>query len=746
MNNLTYFSELSPAVRLSWQNSVKAGRPLALKLLSFIGLVGGASLSSWVKILYRFAWHCGWIMKTQGVRGLCLRLKAYSVLLMSVTAGKKHKDVTVLGPAVSRTKTGLPRIIPVEHRRRIRSGDHLIVRAWLSLFGLYRVLDFKGVFSVDTITAPFEGSSRVVRRVSRYSEFFARQLMTWDVFPLSETDVRETLKVVYFSVRTSGPNSRSNTTSLGMCWYDALVWTKNPLWEVLVAWLKIVDSLAIKSTLERLASEADDIYLLWADNPKRNARPLDGMGGRLGKLGVKEEPGKVRVFAIVDYWTQIVLRPLHLWLFSVLKRIPQDGTFDQLAPVRALVRDYPNEVCYSFDLKAATDRVPWEVQVALLNQLLPCSMGDLWGKLLRDRDFFYDVSSDRFDTLEVSEGLPRTGIVRYAVGQPMGAYSSWGMLALVHHMIVQCAAREVGKTGWFSAYAILGDDVVIANRLVAMRYRDIMKGLGVRISIAKTLVGRGSCEFAKRFFLKGKDASPVSLLEFALGKFHLPIMVELVRKLGMVWEPKLSSVLRAAGFGYRAQGRISSPLPRLNGRILGLLLVLKSPGVSPWSVASWREMIDCLSLHVESRDPYAVYQCIRDKVTVSVAEKIERVRSSVYAFQAEALTLDGFDVYWWAVIYRKLYVAVLDSLDDLGRRVKPVVQLDPVAKEMVKGNHECMDDIVSFMQEWWAVSDELAALKEFLPFDVRSKETRFRSKEGKLIRLMKSLIRVLRSP
>jgi hypothetical protein len=54
-------------------------------------------------------------------------------------------------------------------------------------------------------------------------------------------------------------------------------------------------------------------------------------------------------------------------------------------------------------------------------------------------------------------------------------------------MIIQCATREVGKTGWFTAYAILGDDVVIANCLVALRYRDVLKGLGVRIPIAKTL-------------------------------------------------------------------------------------------------------------------------------------------------------------------------------------------------------------------------------------------------------------------
>jgi hypothetical protein len=140
----------------------------------------------------------------------------------------------------------------------------------------------------------------------------------------------------------------------------------------------------------------------------------------------------------------------------------------------------------------------------------------------------------------------------------MGAYSSWAMLALVHHLIVQNAAFEAGKRGWFEAYAILGDDVVIANREVARQYRAIMKGLGVRLSGPKTLVGRGSCEFAKRFFLKGKDTSPVSLLEFALGRFHLPIMVELVRRLSSVWEPRLSRIVRAAGFGYRVQGRISN--------------------------------------------------------------------------------------------------------------------------------------------------------------------------------------------
>jgi hypothetical protein len=59
----------------------------------------------------------------------------------------------------------------------------------------------------------------------------------------------------------------------------------------------------------------------------------------LGKLGFKEEPGKVRVFAMVDYITQVIMSPLHHFLFKVLKGIPQDGTHDQKAPIERLIRE-----------------------------------------------------------------------------------------------------------------------------------------------------------------------------------------------------------------------------------------------------------------------------------------------------------------------------------------------------------------------------------------------------------------------
>jgi hypothetical protein len=61
------------------------------------------------------------------------------------------------------------------------------------------------------------------------------------------------------------------------------------------------------------------------------------------------------------------------------------------------------------------------------------------------------------------------GKIKYAVGQPMGAYSSWAMLALTHNVLVQVVARRVGHTTLFTQYFVLGDDIVIFDDNVARK-------------------------------------------------------------------------------------------------------------------------------------------------------------------------------------------------------------------------------------------------------------------------------------
>lgn len=185
--------------------------------------------------------------------------------------------------------------------------------------------------------------------------------------------------------------------------------------------------------------------------------------GPLGKLSFKEEAaGKLRVFAMVEVLTQSLFGPLHQWLFSLFKKIPNDCTHNQhkgFLYAQELSLKYNSS--YGFDLSAATDRLPVSSQIAILNSLF--GIGTEWGTILTKRD--YVISDNKYD-------IP-SGSVRYSVGQPMGALSSWAMLNLVHHMMIQFIAIRLRKAtfqSWYDQYVVLGDDLVLFEEDVANVY------------------------------------------------------------------------------------------------------------------------------------------------------------------------------------------------------------------------------------------------------------------------------------
>lgn len=92
----------------------------------------------------------------------------------------------------------------------------------------------------------------------------------------------------------------------------------------------------------------------------------------LGQLAFKEEAaGKLRVFAMVDIWTQSLLKPLHSALFKLLQKLPNDGTFDQEASfARCVEKAKSNHCAFGYDLSAATDRLPIALQVSILSKLI----------------------------------------------------------------------------------------------------------------------------------------------------------------------------------------------------------------------------------------------------------------------------------------------------------------------------------------------------------------------------------------
>jgi len=151
------------------------------------------------------------------------------------------------------------------------------------------------------------------------------------------------------------------------------------------------------------------------------------------------------------------------------------------------------------------------------------------------------------------------------------------MLALTHHAIVQWAAfrAEVIKPGeWFSDYAVLGDDIVLANERVSFQYLLILKELGVEVGLAKSLEStKGALEFAKRFIVGSVNLSPVPIVEVVAGLRNLSAAIELSRKYRLSKEA-LAGIL---GFGYKVVGSMNGSLRALGKRASTLVLAYLAP-------------------------------------------------------------------------------------------------------------------------------------------------------------------------
>jgi hypothetical protein len=60
-----------------------------------------------------------------------------------------------------------------------------------------------------------------------------------------------------------------------------------------------------------------------------------------------------------------------------LKSLPTDGTFNQDKPLDLLLSKDLDSKIYSFDLSAATDRLPMEIQKDILNIIYTDNVGSL---------------------------------------------------------------------------------------------------------------------------------------------------------------------------------------------------------------------------------------------------------------------------------------------------------------------------------------------------------------------------------
>jgi hypothetical protein len=773
---------------------VKLGRPM-LKVILLIPIALGIRRNlSLVKVLITYLADVHRLWQKSGMRFVVIYLKACFVVLQQSVGGQRLSDTGPFGARVSRSRSGgLPRLIPSLHRKRIRGGDILVIRLWLSLFSLYRILEIPGKLKLSTITDESTAKPGVFASFSEFVGIFwdgvcsrwgHRGLLLPKAFRrsspvymgngleakpelLSKSAPILTDAAFYAKIASTSPLSilLSARTWMQVYW-------KTDLGKAFRTWLRLTNNVWLRNAIDtwsrghpdprsnRTVKSRDGTLVDITETQKKEflGRPL--VKGRLrfkmlnlawrkilGKLGTKAEAaGKVRVFAMVDPFTQWILRPLHDAIFALLRWIPQDGTHNQVKPLEVLLgrqaalkreRRLPGDrlfgwsrlgvvvpskayALFSFDLTAATDRLPLPIQVSLLSQVIGAALAKAWAVILAGRDYYINLKDEH----GVSELVPK----RYAVGQPMGALSSWAMLALTHHCIVQWAwyrvcVKDGRKWTWYEDYAILGDDVVIMGGRVADGYCRIMADLGVAIGAHKSLVSHNgsALEFAKRTYLNGKDVSAVPLPELLVARRNLSAGLELCRKYNL----SLGAYCKFLGYGYRALSHMSSRLMGLPTRLRNYIVAYTlevSSGAS--DVVAWLAMKSLNSVYTLTEK--ALQSARTSLVETLKAELLERLtkleltlapgfKPEEFETQGDIVTHDGApgrmphhpgikgvprDVLWFMdnLVYKEPFIEALSGVQNLRARVT------------VLG-----DDLTDHLQELWVAIREIESQLGALP-------------------------------
>jgi len=120
---------------------------------------------------------------------------------------------------------------------------------------------------------------------------------------------------------------------------------------------------------------------------------------------------------------------------------------------------------------------------------------------------------------------------------------------------------------------------VIFNRAVAAEYLAVMEDLGVGINLVKSVVSTDAFEFAKRFYAKGVNLSPVSFKELDLAGSSIEGLILLHSRFAK--DPgRISPIVRLRGYGYRTLGSLTKRLESLPRHLRFLIVFLTMPGVS----------------------------------------------------------------------------------------------------------------------------------------------------------------------
>jgi len=224
-----------------------------------------------------------------------------------------------------------------------------------------------------------------------------------------------------------------------------------------------------------------------------------------GEVHFLQEPGyKLRSIASPYRLFQVASEPLKNSLKGLIAELPWDCTHDQDRAFPVIQEVLRNEgFVYSVDLSNATDYFPYELQEVVLQTI--------FGKDCPYVTLFRDISRSKWHS--------DIGDLYWNKGQPLGFNPSFFTFTLTHGLLLlTLLGRE-----WNNEFFVVGDDVVITDRILYEKYISTLKLLGCPYSPDKTLVSNKLAEFVGKVVtkdvvlpqLKWRDISDDNFLDLA---------------------------------------------------------------------------------------------------------------------------------------------------------------------------------------------------------------------------------------
>jgi hypothetical protein len=209
----------------------------------------------------------------------------------------------------------------------------------------------------------------------------------------------------------------------------------------------------------------------------------------VGEVHFLQEPGyKLRSIASPYRLFQVATEPLKISLKHIVKQLEWDCTHDQTKAwpyVQKALSD--GKTVYSVDLSSATDYFPLELQRLVLQ--------DIFGPDDPNVNLFCELSQGKF--------ISELGVIHWNRGQPLGFNPSFFAFTLTHGLLL---ASLLGKP-YNHEFFVVGDDVIIMDKLLHDRYLSLLSDLGCPYSPDKSLESSTIAEFAGKLITSNEIIS-----------------------------------------------------------------------------------------------------------------------------------------------------------------------------------------------------------------------------------------------